>query len=74
MIMNTDELEKYIFDRYKCYVKRHLLFRESGVVNHWEVIQDLQIILNTFFEYDFPYDNGHYIVIKNEKTIYEYDI
>ena len=74
VVMNTGEMEKYLFKRYKDFVRRQLLLTKSSVISHWEVIQELEVILNTFFEYDFPYTNNHYMAIKNEKTVYEYDV
>lgn len=64
--------EKYLFNRYKYYIERQMAYKNSGAVNHWEVINELQVLLNELFNYDFPHANGEYYAIRDEEIVYEY--
>jgi len=64
-------LEKYLFKRYKDYVIKSLRLKSQG---YWYVVIEFESILNKFFDYDFSHVNNHYMVKKNEKIIYEYNV
>jgi len=76
--MNSKKLEKYLFGRYKHWVNKKLEERKKYVhitqSTSWLIIFEFERILNEFFDYDFPYNDLHYYCIKNEKTIFEYNI
>ena len=71
--MTLQTIEEKLFKRYKLYVERQIaLISYCGVASHWEVIQELETLLNELFNYDFPHANGKYYAIKNEEIVYEY--
>lgn len=70
-IRNMPKIEKYLFGRYKYYVQKALSIKGMG---NWIAVQEFEKILNEFFEYDFSYVDNHYMVIKNEKQIYDYHV
>ena len=72
--MTLQKIEEQLFNRYKYWVKRQQSLIGSGVTSHWEVIEELEKLLNELFNYDFPYNEKHYYAIKNEKIVYEYDL
>lgn len=75
--LNDKEIEKYLFDKYKYYVKKYIDKENICIGNNayiWRMINEYQEILNECFHYDFPYHNDHYQVIKNNKTVYEYNL
>jgi hypothetical protein len=65
------KIEIWLLNKYKWYVG---LYKKYRRVEDWNIILLLQEILNKFYCYDFPYINNHYLAIKNEKVIYEYDL
>lgn len=67
-------IEKWLFDRYKYWMKRQMSMVKSGVTSHWEVIEEIERILIELYDYDFPFCNGHGLAIKNGKKIFEYDL
>jgi len=72
--MTLQKIEEHLFDRYKYWAKRQQSLLSSGVISHWEVIEELEKLLNELFDYDFPHANGKYYAIKNEEIVFEYSL
>ena len=67
--MTLQTIEEKLFERYKYYVEKQI---RNKFVHNWYVIEELQMLLNELFNYDFPHANGKYYAIKNEVIVYEY--
>ena len=67
--MTLQTIEEKLFERYKHYVEKQKEYKFS---HNWYVIEELQLLLNELFNYDFPHANGKYYAIKNEEIVYEY--
>ena len=70
--MTLQTIEERLFERYRYYVGRQIQYKNSGVVYHWEVIGELEMLLDELFSYNFPYNRGKYYAIKDGKIVYEY--
>lgn len=72
--MTLQTIEEKLFERYKYWVKRQNSLLSGGTIDHWEVIEELEILLNKLFNYDFPHNEGKYYAIKNEEIVYKYKV
>ena len=73
--METKLFEKCLFENYKGWVNKATNTKDIDErMTIWLIVIQFETMLNKFFNYDFSHDNKHYMVIKNEKIIYEYNL
>ena len=73
--MKTKLFEKCLFKNYKGWVDKAKNAKPTEKrMTIWAIVIQFETMLNKFFDYDFSHDKEHYMVIKNEKIICEYDL
>ena len=71
--MFKKEIEEYLFERWKYYLEKYL-DSDKKSTHLLLTIEELEDILEKFFEYDFHHSDFQYWVGKKRQNIYQYNL